>query len=90
MFLLDDLIFAPLKGLAAVCQKVHDAAQEDLEQQEKSVLADLSELHHLLDDGRIGDEDFDVREGLLLDRLDACRRATGKDRAGMLDDDHDK
>ncbi len=48
MFLLDDLLLAPIKGLAAVCQKVHEAAEEDLEAQEKAVLADLAELHHLL------------------------------------------
>ena len=73
MFLLDDLLFAPIKGLAAVCQKVHEAAQEDLEAQEKAVLADLAELHHLLDVGQISDDDFNIRETGVLDRLDACR-----------------
>ena len=63
MFLLDDLLLAPIKGLAAVCQKVHEAAEEDLEAQEKAVLADLAELHHLLDAGQISDDDFNVREG---------------------------
>jgi hypothetical protein len=77
MFLLDDLILAPIKGLAAVCQKVHEAAQEDLEGQEKAVMTDLAELHHLLDAGQIGDDDFNVREGDLLDRLEAFRQSRG-------------
>ncbi len=78
MFLLDDLLLAPIKGLAAVCQKVHQAAQEDLEGQEKAVMADLAELHHLLDAGQIQDDDFNTRETDLLDRLDAFRQSRGQ------------
>ena len=78
MFLLDDLLLAPIKGLAAVCQKVHQAAQEDLESQEKAVMADLAELHHLLDAGQIQDDDFNTRETDLLDRLDAFRQSLGQ------------
>jgi hypothetical protein len=78
MFLLDDLLLAPIKGLAAVCRKVHEAAEEDLEAQEKAVLADLAELHHLLAVGQLSDDDFNARETGVLDRLDACRLARGR------------
>jgi hypothetical protein len=77
MFLLDDILLAPIKGLAMVCRKVHEAAEEELENQEKAILADLAELHHQLDADRIGDEDFNVRECELLDRLDNCQKARG-------------
>ena len=77
MFLLDDILLAPLKGLAMMCQKVHDAAQEDLEKQEKDILATLAELHQLMDAGRIGEDDFSVREGDLLDRLETCQTVRG-------------
>jgi hypothetical protein len=80
MFLLDDILLSPLKGLAMICRKVHEAAQEDLEKQEKEALAALAELHHLMDAGRIGDADFNVRESDLLDRLEACQAATAADR----------
>jgi len=76
MFLLDDIFLAPLKGLAVICQKVHEAAQEDLESQEKEILADLADLHQQLDTLKIGEQDFDARECELLDRLDACQRLT--------------
>ena len=75
MFLLDDILLAPIKGLAAVCQKVHDAAQEDLADQEKAVLATLAELHQQLDGGWIAEADFNARECELLDRLEACQKA---------------
>jgi len=73
MFLLDDILLAPIKGMAAICRKVREAAQEDLQQQEQTILATLAELHQELDAHRIGDEEFDLRECELLDRLDACR-----------------
>jgi hypothetical protein len=75
MFLLDDILLSPFKGLAAICRKVHEAAQEDLEQQEKDIMAALAELHQLMDVGQIGDEDFNVRESDLLGRLEACQEA---------------
>jgi len=80
MFLLDDILLAPIKGLAVICQKVHEAAQEDLEKQEKDILALLAELHQLLDAGRIGDDDFNVREGALLDRLETCQEVRSTSR----------
>ena len=79
MFLLDDIFLTPIRGVAALCQKVHEAAREDLEQQEKTVLAALAELHQELEAQRIGDEEFDRRECELLDRLDACRQTGGDD-----------
>ena len=93
MFLLDDILLAPIKGLAAMCRKVHDAAQEDLEKQEKDILATLAELHQLMDAGHIGDEDFNVRECVLLDRLEACQKTRGTGRPSTFegreqDDDH--
>ena len=93
MFLLDDILLSPIKGLAMMCQKVHDAAQEDLEKQEKNILATLAELHQLMDAGRIGDDDFNVRECDLLDRLEACQQTRGTGRPALgegrdQEDDH--
>jgi hypothetical protein len=79
MFLLDDILLAPFKGLAAVCRKVRDAAQEDLEAQEKAILATLAELYHEVETGRISDDEFNTRESGLLDRLEGLQNARGKD-----------
>ena len=70
MFLLDDILLSPIKGLAMVCQKVHDAAQEDRKQQESAVLAQLAELYQQFEQGGIGDADFNAKETELLDRLE--------------------
>ncbi len=93
MFLLDDILLAPVKAVAAVCKKVQQAAQEDLENEKKDILTALVELNQLMDAGRIGDEDFNVRECDLLDRLETCEKASGTDRpsayegGGQEDDD---
>ena len=79
MFLLDDILFAPIKGLTTLCRKVHEAAQEDLQAQETALMADLADLHQLLDTAQISEEEFDSRESAILDRLEACQQAGGED-----------
>ena len=77
MFLLDDILLSPIKGLAMICQKVHDAAREDLDRQEKAVLAQLAELYYQLESEGIADAEFNDREIALLDRLETIRRGRG-------------
>ncbi len=84
MFLLDDILLSPVKAIMAIGRQVQEAAQKELEDQEKVILRDLAELHQTLEAGAITDEDFNARETVLLDRLDAIQ--------GILeppdDDDH--
>jgi hypothetical protein len=70
MFLLDDLLLAPIKGLASVCHKVQEAARQDLENQEKNAVANLGELHRRLEMGQINEEDFDAEENRLLEKIE--------------------
>ena len=70
MFLLDDILLAPMKGLAAVCRKVEEAARQDLEKQEKGTMSALGELHRRLETGQIDEKDFDVEESRLREQLD--------------------
>lgn len=73
MFLLDDLLLAPLKNLAAVCRKVHEAAEQELEGQERNSLQALTELYQQLEMREIDEAECDRREAQLLRRLDALR-----------------
>ncbi|OHB82036.1 MAG: hypothetical protein A2V98_03935 [Planctomycetes bacterium RBG_16_64_12] len=74
MFLIDDILLAPLKGLAAVCRQVQDAARQELDGQHKAALAALAELHKELESGRIEEEEFDVQEARLLEQLESIER----------------
>jgi hypothetical protein len=79
MFLVDDILLAPLKGLAAVCRQVQDAARQELEGQKKGVMAALAELHRKLESGRIDEEEFDLQEAGLLEQLESIERTLKPD-----------
>jgi Gas vesicle protein G len=73
MFLIDDLILAPGSFLIWVMRKVHEAAQEELENDTARITTELSELHRRLELGAITESQFEVHEKELLDRLDRIR-----------------
>ena len=70
MFILDDILLSPLKGLAAVCRKVEEAARQDLENQGKGAMSALGELHRRLEAGQIDEKDFDLEETRLLEKIE--------------------
>ena len=73
MFLLDDILLSPVKGLMTIARKVREIAKNDSENQEKDILNSLSELHQQFELKTIGSEQFDERETGLLDQLDAIQ-----------------
>ena len=78
MFLLDDILLAPMKGLAAVCRKVEEAARQDLENQGKGAMSALGELHRRLETGQIDEKDFDLEETRLLEKIEGLARILHK------------
>jgi hypothetical protein len=74
VFLVDDILLSPLKGLAVVCRKIEEAARQDLENQEKQSMVSLSELHRQLESGQIEVKDFDNQEARLLEHIELLQR----------------
>lgn len=70
MFLVDDLLMSPLKGVLWVFREIHDAAQQELAGESEAITAALSELYMKLETGQISEAEFDAQEKVLLDRLD--------------------
>ena len=70
MFLIDDILLAPAKGVLWVFREIHDAAQQELAGESETITAALSELYMRLETGQITEAEFDAREKVLLDRLD--------------------
>ena len=87
MFLLDDILLAPMKGLAMVCRKVEEAARQDLENQEKGAMSALGELHRRLETGQIEDKEFDTEEARLLDQIEAVQKVLHPEDKPDDDDD---
>jgi len=79
MFLLDDILLSPVKGLAAICRKVEEAARQDLENQEKGAMSALGELHRRLETGQIDEKEFDAEETRLLERIETLSQTLHRD-----------
>jgi hypothetical protein len=92
MFLVDDLLLSPVKGLAAICRKVEEAARQDLENQEKQAMADLGQLHQRLETGQIDEASFDAEESRLLEKIEEIAKTLhhrGESDDRDEPDDHD-
>ena len=73
MLLLDDILFAPAKGLMWIFREIHHAAEQEREHEAEQITAELSDLYQALETGALSEVDFDMREKLLLDRLDVLQ-----------------
>ena len=69
MFLIDDILLSPAKGLFYIFKQIHKAAEEEF-LNEENVSAELSELYMMLETGKITEEEFNNRESELLNRLE--------------------
>lgn len=70
MFLVDDLLLSPAKGLLAICRRVRQTARQEFEQQQRRIVSNLSELHRLAETNQIGQDDFNIRETEMLEHLE--------------------
>ncbi len=69
MFLIDDVLLSPARGLFYIFKQIHNAAEEEF-LNEDNISAELSELYMMLETGKITEEEFDSREAVLLNRLE--------------------
>lgn len=73
MLIIDDILFAPFRGLSWIFREIHNAAQQEFDNEAEAVTAELSELYMMLETGRITEAEFDAREKELLDRLEELK-----------------
>lgn len=71
MILIDDILFSPITGLVALARELQRAALEEQKQAAAATRQELADLYRALETGAVTEEEFDRREGPLLDRLDA-------------------
>jgi predicted Zn-dependent peptidase len=70
MFLIDNIVTAPLRGVVWLAEKVHTAAVDENEQEAEVVIQQLTELYRLLETEQISEAEFDQQEQQLLDQLE--------------------
>ena len=78
MFLIDDILLAPARGLFWIFKEIHHAAEEEQANEAEAITAKLSELYMMLETGQMTEAEFDAAEKELLDRLDAIKEGTAK------------
>ena len=79
MFILDNLLLAPFNSLLWVFKEVNQVVQQETSGEAEGVTRMLSELYMRLDTGSITEEQFEIEEKQLLDRLDAIELRRGGD-----------
>lgn len=98
MFLIDDILLAPIKGIQWIAKEIDKAAQSELEQQGEDLTRELTRLYMLLETGRIEEAEFEEREAELLERMEqlssggaseATDEVPSDDEADDDDDDQD-
>ena len=90
MFLADDVIMFPFKGILSIFREIHKAALEEMAGEADALRAELARVYQMLEQGVIDEADFDAAEQRILDRLDAIEdRDETFDVADDEDDDGD-
>jgi hypothetical protein len=89
MFLVDDVIFSPVRSLVWIFREIHHAAEKDMAGEPAAITAKLGELYMMLETGQMTAADFDVAEKALLDRLDVLKEetASGEEEGGGDDEE---
>ncbi len=72
MFLIDDILFAPLKGVHSLIKVIHDKVEEELYNPEK-IQEDLMKLQLRFEMDEISEEEYDIQEEELLQRMEESR-----------------
>ncbi len=86
MFLVDDILLAPARGLFWIFKEIHHAVEEEQANEAEAITTKLSELYMMLETGQMTEAEFDAAEKGLLDRLDAIKEREG----GEEEDDEDE
>ena len=73
MFILDDILLSPLKGLVWIAEKIDEVAEGELSDEGKR-MDKLMELQMRFELDEIEEDEYNKRESELLERMDAVRK----------------
>jgi hypothetical protein len=79
--MLGNLLLSPMTGLTFILREIAQAVDEAREADRRAIMAELQELHRLIERGAIAEAAFDAREAALLDRLEALSGAGTREAA---------
>ncbi len=74
MFLIDDILLAPIKGIVWIAEKVRDMAAEELEDAPEKLQRELLDLQMALEVEQITETEYQKREKDILEKLEALKK----------------
>jgi len=74
MFIIDDILLAPVKGLLYVFKEIHKIAEEELEDTPEKLKKELLRLQMLFETDQINEEEYSKREKNILERISALQK----------------
>ena len=86
MFLVDDILMAPVSGVLSIFQEIYEAAEQERANEADNITLELQKLFRSLESGSISEEDFEAKKSELLDRLDSIE-GIDSDSDDELEDD---
>lgn len=75
MFILDDILLAPLKGVVWLGKKLNEVVQKEVSDEGK-IKEELMKLQLRFELDEIDEEEYEEREKELLSRLESIRKAS--------------
>ncbi|MGD0770669.1 MAG: gas vesicle protein GvpG [Tepidisphaeraceae bacterium] len=75
MFLVDDILLSPFKGLVWIFRELHRAVDQEYTHERDRLGDQLSKAYMMLETGQLAETDFASLERQILDRLDALNGA---------------
>lgn len=74
MFIIDDILLAPIKGFVYLAKKVQEIADEEIEDTEEKIKTELLDLQMLFETDQISEEEYQKKEEDILERLSALKK----------------
>lgn len=76
MFLIDDILLAPVKGVVYIAKKINELAEEELADTNEKIKRELLDLQMLFETDQISEEEYQKKEKNILERLEALKEKT--------------
>lgn len=76
MFLIDDILLAPAKGLLYIFKEIQKRAEEEMRETPEKLKGELLELQRLLETDRISEAEYSRREKNVLERLNTLQSSS--------------
>lgn len=80
MFLIDDILLSPLKGVVWLAKELRAKAKEKMEDTPEKLKRKLLDAQMALEAGQITEEEYQEKEKDILERLEALKKKTKRSR----------